>query len=72
MSFFDIAYFAALVVFHGVIGFGPGFMVGLLTGNGLAARDEKTIMQKQVHAIKKADAHNLQWHPSHARWQDKH
>lgn len=72
MSFPDIAYFTALVMLYGIIGFGPGFMIGLLTGNGLAARDEKTIMQKQRQAIKKANTHNLQWHPSHERWQNKH
>lgn len=72
MSFSNFFHFAALILFHGIVGFGPGLIIGLFIGNRLAARDQRTIAQKQASDITVANQHNRQWHPSHERWQSKH
>lgn len=61
-----------IVVAYFVIGFGPGFIVGLLLVNRFVADREKvTRMDQSADSIKKAIAHNAQWHPSNERWQDR-
>ncbi|MFH1354401.1 MAG: hypothetical protein ABIH36_03875 [bacterium] len=68
MNYTNLFHVVALVIFYAITGFGPGFIFGLLIGNIFAARDEKTIMQKQYEAVDAADHHNRQWHSSHQRW----
>lgn len=59
-----------LVVIYFVTGFGPGFIIGLLITNRFVAdREKPTRMDQHAELIKKAIAHNSQWHPSNERWQ---
>jgi len=61
-----IAGFIALYVF---IGFGPGFVIGLMLGNFVFGRGKPTLMQKHDDNKESAAQHNAQWDPAHEKWQ---
>lgn len=60
--------FIALYIY---IGFGPGFIVGLLAANALFGRGAPTYAQSHQTAIQQATQHNAQWDPTNERWQKK-
>ena len=59
----------AFIVLYIYIGFGPGFILGMLTANFLMGRGAPTYAQTHQDAIRAAAQHNAQWDPSHERWQ---
>jgi hypothetical protein len=59
----------AFIVLYVYIGFGPGFILGLLTANFFMGRGSPTYAQSHQDAIRAAAQHNAQWDPSHERWQ---
>jgi hypothetical protein len=59
----------AFIVLYIYIGFGPGFIVGMLVANFLMGRGSPTYAQSHQEAIRAATQHNAQWDPSHERWQ---
>jgi len=58
----------ALITLYFILGFGPGFVAGLLTANTLFGRGKPVYMDLHKEAIKKAAKHNAQWHPSNEKW----
>ena len=57
------------VVLYFIIGFGPGFIIGVLIANRmLGDRSKPTRLAEHELAIKRAVEHNAQWHPGHDRW----
>lgn len=58
----------AIVLLYFAIGFGPGFIIGLLLANKLLGKDLPLRMDKNMNSIKKAAEHNSQWHPNNPRW----
>ncbi|MCH8748307.1 hypothetical protein IH781_00995 [Patescibacteria group bacterium] len=58
--------FLALYLF---IGFGPGFVIGLMMANLVIGRGKPTLMQKHTTNKQLAAQHNAQWNPAHERWQ---
>lgn len=57
------------VVLYIILGFGPGFILGLLLANRLLAKGQPTYMDTHHEAIQRAGQHNAQWAPSNERWQ---
>ncbi|HLC49277.1 MAG TPA: hypothetical protein VJI96_02750 [Candidatus Andersenbacteria bacterium] len=57
-----------IVLLYFVIGFGPGFIVGLLFANRVFGKNLPLRMEKNIASIKKATEHNSQWHPSNPKW----
>lgn len=57
--------FVALYVF---IGFGPGFVIGMLLANATVGRGREMIMEVHIENKKSAAQHNAQWNPSNPRW----
>jgi len=57
-----------LFIVIAITSFGPGFVLGIMFGNQVAARGKETIGGRQDKAVQDAYAHNDQWHPSHQRW----
>lgn len=72
MEFLDIlasimqALAMALVYF--VIGFGPGFIIGLLLANRVFGKNLPLRMDKHNSNMQKAAEHNSQWHPDNPKW----
>lgn len=58
--------FVALYV---IVGFGPGFIMGMLLANRLFAQGQPTYLETHQQAIRRAAQHNAQWAPSNERWQ---
>ncbi len=58
----------AVVLLYIAIGFGPGFIIGLLLANKLFGKNLPLRMEKNMNNIKKAAEHNSQWHPNNPRW----
>ena len=58
----------AIVLVYFVIGFGPGFIVGLLLTNRIFGRNLPLRMEKHTTNIEKAAEHNSQWHPDNPKW----
>lgn len=58
----------SIVLIYFVIGFGPGFITGLLLANRLFGKNLPLRMEKNNASIKKAGEHNSQWHPNNPRW----
>ena len=50
------------------IGFGPGFIAGVLLANRVFGKNLPLRMEKNIESIKKAAEHNSQWHPNHPKW----
>lgn len=59
----------AFVVFYTIVGFGPGFIAGILLANRLFGKGQPTYMELHEQNIAKAAEHNKQWDPRHERWQ---
>jgi hypothetical protein len=59
----------ATLFIYFVIGFGPGFIIGLLLANRFAGKKHQLRMEKQMQSIQKASEHNSQWHPNNTKWQ---
>ncbi len=57
-----------LVVFYMIIGFGPGFMLGVLLANRVFAKGNPLRMEKHQQVIQQAVEHNKQWNPNDPRW----
>ena len=56
------------VVLYVMIGFGPGFVAGIILANALFGKGP-SYAQTHRKNIKDAAAHNAQWDPKHERWQ---
>lgn len=56
-------------VLYLIIGFGPGFLIGMLLANRLFGKDKPLRMDSHIANIQKAGEHNKQWHPEHEKWQ---
>lgn len=59
----------AFIFLYVYAGFGPGFILGMLTANFLLGRGAPTYAQTHKDAIRAATQHNAQWDPTHERWQ---
>lgn len=59
----------AFVLLYFFIGFGPGFVFGIVLANWMVARGKPNIMEDYDEAKKLAAQHNSQWHPDNERWQ---
>ncbi|OGY30936.1 MAG: hypothetical protein A3C02_00425 [Candidatus Andersenbacteria bacterium RIFCSPHIGHO2_02_FULL_45_11] len=59
----------AVILIYFVIGFGPGFIVGVLLANKFSGKNHPLRMEKQNQNIQKAAEHNSQWHPNNPKWQ---
>lgn len=57
------------ILVYGLLGFGPGLIVGILTANRLFAKNNPRREQKHMEAIEKATEHNKQWDPNNPKWQ---
>lgn len=58
---------AAFIVFYFIIGFGPGFIAGILFANRLFG-EGPTMLDTHQESIRKANEHNSQWNPNNDRW----
>lgn len=57
------------VMLYMMIGFGPGFLIGVLLGNRFGGGyKQMSRMDESQKQIEKAALHNAQWHPDHERW----
>ncbi len=61
----------AFIVLYIYIGFGPGFILGLLAANAIFGRGSPTYADSHQAAIQQATQHNAQWDPTNERWQKK-
>lgn len=72
MEFLDIianvVQIIAIILVYFVIGFGPGFIIGLLLANRIFGKHLPLRMEKQEATIQKAAEHNSQWHPDNPKW----
>lgn len=59
---------ALLVVFYMIIGFGPGFALGVILANRVFAKGNPLRMEKHQQVIQQAAEHNKQWNPNDPRW----
>lgn len=57
------------IVLYLIIGFGPGFIVGVMLANWFFGKGRQLRMDKHIASIQQAAEHNKQWHPDHERWQ---
>ena len=57
----------AFIVFYFIIGFGPGFIFGILVANRLFG-EGPSILDTHIENIRKATEHNKQWRPDNERW----
>jgi hypothetical protein len=67
--FTNILQALGFIVLYVFIGFGPGFIFGMLAANALFGRGKPQIVQKHEQNIQLAAQHNAQWNPAHERWQ---
>lgn len=58
----------AFVVLYAFVGFGPGFVVGLLAANAIFGKGKPYIYLEHEENKKSAAQHNAQWNPSNPRW----
>lgn len=65
----SILHSLAFILLYFVIGFGPGFIIGMLLANRFTAGDKQLRVEKHNDNIKKAGDHNSQWHPDNTKWQ---
>lgn len=62
-----------VVVLYFVFGFGPGVIVGIWLANRFGGgKGQPLRIDQHQELIKKAAAHNAQWHPDHERWKEPH
>jgi hypothetical protein len=58
----------AFVILYLLLGFGPGYYLGIFAANRLFGRGNQLRMEKHEDAIEEAIEHNKQWHPDEERW----
>jgi hypothetical protein len=58
-----------LLVFLLMIGFGPGFVLGMLAANRVFGRGLPIRMEVHQENMRRASEHNAQWDPSNPKWQ---
>lgn len=58
-----------IIFLYLVMGFGIGFIFGLLTANRLFGKGKPLRMDSHIASINKASEHNKQWDPQHEKWQ---
>ena len=58
----------AVVTLYFFLGFGPGFIIGVLLANAITGRGKPLLMDVHAETVKRAGAHNSQWHPDDERW----
>lgn len=58
----------AFIVLYFFVGFGSGFVVGLLLANAVIGREKPILFKTHKDNIRNAAQHNAQWNPSHERW----
>lgn len=51
-----------------VIGFGPGFIIGLVIGNWVFGRGAPRYMDAHAEKAEAAAKHNAQWDPASEKW----
>lgn len=59
----------AYIILYVLIGFGPGFVIGMVLANRFLAPDAPRRMDMHNDNIKRAGEHNSQWNPDNPRWQ---
>ncbi len=59
----------AIVILFMIIGFGPGYILGVLIANRTTASNLPHRIDKHEEDIRKAEEHNKQWNPEDPRWQ---
>lgn len=58
-----------VVVLYFIFGFGPGVIVGVWLANRFGGgRNQPLRIDQHKEQVKRAAAHNAQWHPEHERW----
>ncbi len=58
----------AFVSLYLLIGFGPGYICGVLAANRFVGKGNQLRMERRLSDIEAAIEHNKQWHPEHERW----
>lgn len=58
----------AVVILFTVIGFGPGFVIGIMLANRIAGKGHPNYMEVHQEKIQRAAEHNKQWHPDNEKW----
>jgi hypothetical protein len=64
----NIVQILAIALLYFVIGFGPGFILGLLIVNRIFGKNLPLRMDKHASNMQKASEHNSQWHPDNPKW----
>jgi len=57
----------SFIIFYFIVGFGPGFIAGILLANRIFG-EGPTMLDTHMENIKKAVEHNNQWDPANDRW----
>ena len=58
----------AFVILYIFIGFGPGFIIGIILANRILGKGQPTYHDLYQERKKKAFEHNAQWDPANERW----
>jgi hypothetical protein len=58
-----------LIFLYIIVGFGMGFIVGVMVANRVFGKGKPLRMDSHDNAVRKASEHNKQWHPDNERWQ---
>jgi hypothetical protein len=58
-----------LIFVYLLVGFGFGFIFGVLIANRIFGKGKPLRMDSHNNALRKAAEHNKQWNPQHERWQ---
>ncbi len=59
-----------VVVFIAFMGFGPGFLLGMLLANRIVGRGFPMKFETHMENGRKAGEHNKQWHPDSEKWKE--
>lgn len=57
-----------LILLYLLLGFGPGFIIGLMIANRIFGHGKPLRMDSHNLNLAKAAEHNKQWHPEHEKW----
>lgn len=58
------------VLLYLFIGFGPGFILGIVIMSRIIGKNNPYIMEVHEEAKAQATEHNKQWHPDDPRWKN--
>jgi len=58
-----------IVSMYLIIGFGVGYLAGVLLANLIFGRGKPLRMDSHIKSMQKAAEHNKQWNPTHEKWQ---